>query len=46
MSFLQGADVIIAWIFILGILCYWAYAEGFFDGILNINMNKETDEEE
>ena len=46
MNFLQGTDVIIAWAFIIGILCYWAYTEGFFDGVLNTTMNKESDEEE
>ena len=44
MAFLNGIDKIIALIFILGMFCWFAYSEGFFDWI--IKKNKESDEEE
>ena len=46
MSMLQGTDAIIAWVVIIGVLCWWAYSEGFFDGLFNKNVNKNSDEEE
>ena len=46
MSMLQGTDVIIGWVIIISALCWWAYSEGFFDGIFNKNVNKISDEEE
>ena len=46
MSMLQGTDAIIAWVVIIGVLCWWAYSEGFFDSIINKNENKNSDEEE
>ena len=46
MSMLQGTDAIIAWVIIIGILCWWAYSEGFFNSKLNKNENKDSDEEE
>ena len=46
MAFLNGTDVIIAWLFIIGILLWWAYSEGLFDGFLNKATNEESDEEE
>ena len=46
MSFLHGTDVIIAWLFILGVLLWWVYSEGFFDSILNKNMDEDSEEEE
>jgi len=46
MAFLNGTDVIVAWLFIIGILLWWAYSEGFFDGLLNKATNEESDEEE
>ena len=45
MSMLQGTDAIIAWIIIIGILCWWAYSEGFLNSMLNKNDNKDYDEE-
>ena len=44
MTFLNGTDKIIALLFILGMFCWFAYSEGFLDGI--IKKNKESDEEE
>ena len=46
MAFLNRTDVIIAWLFIIGILLWWAYSEGLFDGFLNNTMNEESTEEE
>tara|TARA_B100001142_G_C14177415_1_gene594760 strand:+ start:338 stop:478 length:141 start_codon:yes stop_codon:yes gene_type:complete len=46
MAFLNGTDVIVAWLFIIGILLWWAYSEGLFDGLLNKATNEESDEEE
>ncbi len=46
MSMLQGTDAIFAWVIITGILCWWAYSEGFFNSMLNKNENKDSDEEE
>ena len=44
MAFLHGTDKFIALLFILSMFCWFAYSEGFFDGMLN--KNKESDEEE
>ena len=46
MSMLQGTDAIIAWVIIIGILCWWAYSEGLFNNMLKKNRNKDSDEEE
>ena len=45
-AFLNGTDVIIAWLFIIGLLLCWAYSEGFFDGLLDKAKNEESGEEE
>jgi hypothetical protein len=39
MAFLHGIDK-----FILGMFCWFAYSDGWFNGMLN--KNKESDEEE
>ena len=44
MAFLHGIDKIIAIPFILGMFCWFAYSDGWFNGMLN--KNKESDEEE
>ena len=46
MAFLNGTDVIIAWLFIISLLLWWAYSEGLLDGLLNKANNEESDEEE
>ena len=44
MAFLHGTDKIIAILFILGMFCWFAYSDGWFNGMLN--KNKEPDEKE
>ena len=44
MTFLHGTDKIIAILFILGMFCWFAYSDSWFDGMLN--KNKDSDEEE
>ena len=44
MAFLHGTDKIIAILFILGMFCWFAYSDGWFNGMLNKNI--ESDEEE
>ena len=41
---ISGNEKIYVWIFLIGMLLWWAYSEGFFSSI--INKSKESDKAE
>tara|TARA_X000000368_G_C22799168_1_gene609483 strand:+ start:68 stop:208 length:141 start_codon:yes stop_codon:yes gene_type:complete len=45
MSFLNGADMFIAWLFFIGVVLWWVYLGNYFDGLLNKVMNEKFDKE-
>jgi len=45
MSFLNGADMFIAWLFFIGVVLWWVYSVNSFDGLLNKVINEKFDKE-
>ena len=45
MSFLNKADMFIAWLFFIGVVLWWVYSGNSFDGLLNKVMNEKFDKE-